>query len=240
MKGLLKLTGLSVLLFMGFGTFAQSLNFSAGYSTTMIKTDEKRKQSYVQPYANDMLYSDHSLLYVNGFNAAIAYEFRLANRFSLETGLKYQKRGYQQIINRSFSNGIYSWTQDTDITYQYKYIDLPIVLNTAITTGDIRIYAKTGFYAGFMLAAKYKGSQTYKHSNGDGGIHAFDLKFEQDAYDNDERLTAGFLLGVGAECKGFFFESNFTQGAFTPVEPDSDLYTQEFSFVLGYKIKFNQ
>jgi hypothetical protein len=240
MNGLRKLTGLSVLLFMGFSSFAQSLNFSAGYSSAIIKTDADRTQTYTEPFGEGALTSIYNLNYINGLNAAIAYEFRLGNRFSLETGLKYQKRGYQQIINSSIAGDPNSWTQNTDITYHFNYIDLPVVLNTAITTGDVRIYAKTGLYAGFMIGGKYTGNTTFTASNGETNLQGYDSRFEQEEYDNDERLTAGFLLGIGAEYKGFFFESNFTQGALTPVQMDSDLYTQEFSFVLGYKIKFNR
>lgn len=234
------LIGSSVLL--GISAFGQSLNFNGGYTSSWMRidgwTDGGSNESY-----NDGEYSYSSSFNTkntHGFNAAIGYEFRLGNRLSLETGFKYQTRGFQMVYENSyeiFSEG-YSETETSKYNYKMNYLDLPVVLNIAILTGDFRLYARTGIYAGLLTRAKYSERSEYTSSLGESGSYEYAEIIP--GSDIDERITGGIVVGIGAEYKGFYFETNYNAGVYSLADFDEEGYTHDLSFSLGYKIKFKR
>ncbi|NOQ73955.1 MAG: outer membrane beta-barrel protein [Crocinitomix sp.] len=242
MKNGLSFTGLLLLACIGTASFGQSLNFKGGFTTSIIKASdfENKLTKYL---ADGGTYTTIDKIEdAIGFHLALAYEFRLGTRLSLETGFRYQSRGFHHVSDYAFesNDGAEYWAENGDESAYYKYLDLPIVLNTAITTGDFRVYARTGIYAGLMIGGKTTAIYDYPSSNGNFGPYEYNYKLTVSDMDFEDRITAGFIVGLGAEYKGFYFETNYRRGAFKVADPDSDVYTRDLSFSLGYKLKFNQ
>jgi hypothetical protein len=238
MKSTLRIMVLAAFTLIGTASFGQSLNFNGGFTTSTLKMEGLSDGSSTETYNGATYTNSYKNKNVNGYNAAIGYEFKLGDRLSLETGLKLQTRGYKMEYEYSFVNGSDNSREISTVNYKMNYLDLPIVLNTAILTGDVRVYARTGFYVGFMTGAKYSERSEYTSSNGDNGIYEFSEKV--DGGDIDERLTGGLVLGAGAEYKGFYFEANYNLGAYSLENIDYEMYTHDISFSLGYKLKFKK
>ncbi|MFT5823750.1 MAG: hypothetical protein ACI8ZM_005013 [Crocinitomix sp.] len=242
MKNGLRFTVLLLIAGIGTVSFGQSLNLKGGFTTSTIKPLDFEEEPTIY-FADEGAYTDSDeIKRVNGFHLALAYEFKLGNRLSLETGFKYQSRGYRWVSEYSFehNNGTEYWSEKGDLSARYKYLDLPIVLNTAITTGDFRVYARTGIYAGLMIGGKTAVIYDFTSSEGDNGTYVYNNKLTVSDMDFEDRITAGFIVGLGAEYKGFYFETNYSMGPFRVGDLDLDVYTRDLSFSLGYKLKFNQ
>ena len=238
MKTTLQITTLAVFTFIGTISFGQSLNISGGYTTSGFMSKNMEEAEYTESYGDGIYTSSYKYKNVGGYNASIGYEFRLGNRLSLETGFKYQTRGFQEVSERGYQSATESSTSSDVTKYKFNYLDVPVVLNTAITTGDFRSYIRTGIYAGFMTGGKYSEHSEYSSSNGEKGEYTYSEKMVNEF--PADRFTGGFIVGAGAEYKGFYFETNLNLGAFSLANFDSELYTRDLSFSLGYKIKFTK
>jgi hypothetical protein len=238
MKNTLRITATAVLTLIGTASFGQSLNFNGGFTASTIKMEGMKDESSTETMDGNSYNSSTNYKCTNGFNAAIGYEFKLGKRLSLETGLKFQTRGYKMEYKFSNRNEYENFNMFSSGSYKMNYLDLPIVLNTAILTGDFKVYARTGIYAGFMTGAKYKGRYEYTSSNGDNGSEEYSEKIATE--DLDGRYTGGLVLGAGAEYKGFYFEANYNLGVASLEDFDNKIYTNDLSFSLGYKLKFKK
>ena len=240
MKIVLRITALLTVFLIGSMTFGQSLNFNGGFTSSKLKMEGMTDIDLSETY-NGVTYNrtvDYKS--IKGFNAAIAYEFRLGERLSLETGFKFQSRGYKQVSEYEIKSSSYSSSEKSTYKYKMNYLDLPIVLNTAILKEDFRLYARTGIYAGFMTGSKYSEESDYTSSDGNNGHFENTTKGDMDDFDTEERITLGALIGLGAEYKSFYFEANYNVGAFSIDSIEDEIYTHDFSFSLGYKIKFKK
>jgi hypothetical protein len=224
----------------GFKSFAQSLNISGGFTSSTLKSDQINEGTTTVPWGEGTYTTSQYLRNVNGFNAFVGYEFSLGNRLSLETGLKLQTRGYKIENNAIFTSSYENTREKRVLAYNLKYIDLPVVLNTAITTGDFRIYARAGIFASILLDARYEVTMQYfseniaDETNEYGGLlNASDIEFEH-------YFTGGFILGAGAAYKCIYFETNYNLGAFSLKNIEPEAYTHDLSFSLGYKLKFGK
>ncbi len=238
MKKTIRLTAIAAFTLIGTASLGQSLNFNGGFTTSTFKMEGMTDES--SSYSSDGYSYTYSTKFkhLNGFNAALGYEFKFGKRLSLETGLKYQTRGFRIVGEYSYKYGTEKSESHSTISYKMNYLDLPIVLNTAILTGDFRVYARTGIYAGYMTGAKYMGRHDYQSSNGDNGSEEFSEKMEAD--DLEGRFAGGLILGAGAEYKGFYFEANYNIGVASLEDIDDKTYTNDLSFSLGYKLKFKK
>jgi len=117
-----------------------------------------------------------------------------------------------------------------------NYLDLPVILNIGITTGDLKIYGKAGAYLGFGMLANVKSDYTY--SDSEGGSYTYEYREGIDIGDGAERFNYGLIAGVGAEYKSLFLELKYSIGK-TNLWDDSD-YTelnQNLGISIGYKFK---
>jgi hypothetical protein len=235
----LKLIGVVALMFIGAATFAQSLNIKGGFSLSTIRSADYEAEFSSVPYDGGALNYTYDVGYLEGYHFALAYEFPLGNRLSLETGFRYQTRGHHTVNEASFESPTEWWSEKIGLKYKLSYVDLPIVLNTAITKGDLRIYARTGVYGGFWTTAKFKNINEFTSSSGGGGIYTNEDKLDLSGLETADRITIGLVAGVGAEYRGFYFETNYNRGIFQVSEMDSKFFTSDISFSLGYKLKFN-
>ena len=240
MNKTIKITVLAAFTLIGSATFGQSLNFSGGYTTSTLKGPDISESSTNETYGNTTYSSSMAIKNTSGFNASMGYEFKLGDRLSLETGLKYINRGYKVIGESSYQDPTYSSTSKSTVDYKMNYFDLPVVLNTAILTGDVRVYARTGIYAGLMTSIKYTEETEFSGTMGSGTQSAKERVSGSDIGDLSERIGGGFVLGVGAEYKNFFFEANYTLGTYSLEHLDEETYTHDLSLSVGYKLKFNK
>ena len=238
MKSRVQLIALGTLLILGTTSFGQSLNFSGGFTTSTLKADGMSDGESTETFEGTTYTSSYKNKNLSGFNAAIGYEFRLSERLSLETGLKYQTRGFQQQSEFTFESGIDRYSETSNYRYKMNYLDLPIVLNTAILLGDVKVYARTGIYVGLLTRAKYSYKGEYSSTDGDSGVSEYSETLSGN--DIDERITGGFVFGAGVEYKNFYFETNYNLGAYSLADLDEKVYTHDLSFSLGYKIKFKK
>jgi|GEM_PF-1675993 len=239
MKNLARVTAVTALVLIGTTSFGQSLNFNGGFTTSKFISEDFEDSessetfdgvSYTQSLKNKNL---------SGFNVGVGYEFKLGNRLSLETGLKYQTRGMQMERKYKFSFGNEYEEGISEIKWKMNYLDLPVVLNTAILTGDVRAYVRTGVYVGATMGGKLSQRFEYSSSDGDRGISEESEKISISDMDEEDILTGGAVFGVGAEYKGFYFEANYNVGTLSLIESDDNTGTRDLSFSLGYKLKFN-
>lgn len=238
MKKSIRTIAIAAFTLMGTMSFGQSLNFNGGFTMSTLKSSDMEDVTYTESFGGTTYTHSSKIKQVGGFNAAIGYEFRLGERLSLETGLKIQTRGYKTELDLNYDSGIYSERQISTVKYKYSYLDIPIVLNTAILTGDVRVYARTGIYAGFMAGARYQEKSEYTSSDGDNQLYEYSERM--DGMDIEDRITGGFILGAGVEYKGFYFEANYNLGMLSLANPDYEIYSNDFSFSLGYKLKFKK
>lgn len=221
-------------------SYGQSLNFSGGFTTSNIRIKGGEDLSETGTFDGGAISNSIKKKNSNGYNIAIGYEFKFGDRFSLETGLKFQTRGF--ITEKEVSSKVGSdyYGEIRIETHKRTYLDLPIVLNTEIIRGDVRAYAKTGIYVAYLALTRYNRQSEYTFSNRDNLKDEINLKLNSGDFKN--RITGGLVLGAGVAYKEFFFETNYNTGAFSfsSVPLDNKMYTWDLSFTLGYKLNFNK
>lgn len=240
MKKTIKLLTLAAFTCLGTLSFAQSLNFSGGVNASTMRGDGSADGSSTETYGDATYTSTYSTKRTWGFNASIGYEFNLGNRLSLETGFKYQSRGYRAVSEYKYTDSQDYFTENYDYNYRINYLDIPIVLNTAILTGDFRLYARTGIYAGLITNGKFAYSREFDSNFGQESYEESERIPGEDFGDFGERIGGGIIAGVGAEYKGFYFEANYMIGTPSFEYFDDGMYTHDLSLSLGYKLKFNK
>jgi hypothetical protein len=228
----LRLIALSGFVTIASSSMCQSLNFSGGFTSSTMKEKEDEDN-----YGSSEFIKTGN---ISGFNSALGVEFRLGNRLSLETGLKFQTRGYSWKIDWTELYGAYTDFETWEYTLKMNYIDLPVVLNTAVLLGDVRVYTRTGIYTGLLTRAREDLRLNYSSSDGEMESDEYTEILKGEDFESEERVTGGLILGAGVEFKNFFFESNYNFGVYALRDLDYGLFTHDFSLTLGYKIKFKK
>lgn len=238
MKKGIKTMVIAVVVTIGSTAFGQSLNFSGGYSMSWMTMDGMTDATSSESYNGTNYTRSTDYKGLSGYNFSIGYEFNLGKRLSLETGVKYQTRGYKMIDEYKSENGIDTYNERSLYKTNLNYLDIPIILNTDfIIREDLRVYARTGLYAGFMVNMKFSERSEYSSSDGDNGVYEYEGSYSD--VDFEDRIGAGLIVGAGAEYKGFYFETNYNAGVLSVANFSDGAFTRDLSFSLGYKIKFN-
>lgn len=238
MKTTSKILALGLITCLNSIAFGQSLNMSGGVTLSKLRFDGMESGTSTETYQGTTYTTDYQHKSIVGHNVSLGYEFRLSDRLSLETGFRSMSRGYKSTYDRTVRGDNYASNSSETMSYRLNYFDLPVTLNTAITTGDFRTYIRTGIYAGYM--SSLKNHYTYDYNDSDGDSYSEEENYTDNDFDIEDRFSGGLTLGVGAEYKGFFFETNYTMGVFLLNEFDSGVSTSDLSFSLGYKLKFKK
>lgn len=243
MKKSMTTLALSIFTLVGVQSFAQSLNINGGFTSSTLKGGDmsEEENEYTETYNGATYTSSTKIKDMGGFNAALGYEFRLGERLSLEAGVKYQSRGYKALYKSNYEDFTYGYSQSSESSQSVKinYLDIPLVLNTAVLAGDFRLYLRTGVYAGMLTSAKFSSKSEYIDSDGGNSTYEESETMSGSEFE-DDRITGGIVFGIGAEYKGFYLEANYNRGVFSLMNNDYDMSTRDFSISLGYKIKFNK
>ena len=235
MKNTLKLIVSTIFILTGVLSFGQSLNFSGGYTMSTLKSEYIKKVEELSASSNNSFKYKN----VNGVNFTIGGEFILGERISLEVGVKYQTRGVKLEFEQNYDSGVDYYKLVGESKTKMSYIDLPIVLNTAITNGDFRVYGRTGIYMGLLINGKLSQRFESESSYGENEIYTDFMKLTTKEK-RDLGINPGLVIGLGAEYEGFYFETNYNIGVLSLKAIDSKFFTHDVSFCLGYKIKVNK
>ncbi|MFN3529903.1 MAG: porin family protein [Bacteroidia bacterium] len=238
---------LFIMLFLLFNSEGngQSLNLTVGYTSSTARIEGLTLgESTINHSDGSTEYASIKINRLNGFNFGAGYEFRLGNHLSLETGLRFQTRGYSlDLTEEARIDTLNIYAADVVFDMSMNYLDVPLVLNTSFTAGDFRFYARTGMYLGVL---GWVNLNTQVNMTSIFGNDAFS---EQETYGGRElenKLTAGIILGAGVEYKGFFLEANYNRDlrAYGRFEDDlfydNKTYTRDLSLNVGYRIKFGK
>lgn len=79
--------------------------------------------------------------FAGALTGSLGHEFKLGERLSLETSVKYLSRGYRKVGDYREERKTDYYQENYESTFKVNYIDVPVVLNIAILVGDIRAYA---------------------------------------------------------------------------------------------------
>ena len=175
MKKNLKIVAAALFTFTGLVSNAQSLNINWGFTTSSATMeDETSDLSANESWGCESYNSSFETKNISGYNVGIGYESKLGERLSVETGFKYIKRGYKVVSESSYASSWdnYEETSTNEAKIKMNYLDLPVVLNTAILTGDFRLYVRTGIFAGYLASARYLEQSEYNSS--DGGFESYE------------------------------------------------------------------
>jgi hypothetical protein len=221
--------------------FAQSLNVSGGFTSTTFKHTmfEEYVRDITDNSSNVTEISRGEIKRLPTYNAGLSFEFKLNKILSFEPGLRYQTRGFQfHEMLKLVSDGTEVHSYNLDFTYKENYIDFPLVLNAGANFGDFSVYGRGGLYGG-VLRSRYT-RITYNITSYDGYFENLDetelLKGRD--LDFDERITAGFLFGVGVKYKGFYLEANHNNSLVTSYEVEG--MSRDFSINAGYKFQLRK
>ena len=226
-----------------FNTSAQSLNISGGVNigqTHIYEGGERLYQDYSESYTGpggSSSTTEYGLKPVIGYNAALAYEFNISERFAIVPGFKLSTKGYKLEYKSEYTSSTYSYSEKESQALRMNVLDIPINFKFGITTGDVKVYAQTGVYFGMVLF----GNVTYKAEGEDSdgyNYKAEDRESINDMYDDaKDRMNAGLTLGAGVEFKNFFLEANYNAGLLSFNTDNVSLINHDVGVSVGYKIK---
>jgi len=89
-----------------------------------------------------------------GLTTGINFIYQKNNRFSLETGILYSRKGYETIPILTVDNNLNSGLAKN---YSYfHYLDIPIKMNYTFIERKLQIYTSVGLIFNFLLKSTYK------------------------------------------------------------------------------------
>ncbi|HEX8659066.1 MAG TPA: porin family protein [Hymenobacter sp.] len=122
-----------------------------------------------------------------GYQLGLAYEKKIANRWSLLPELSYRLQGLDlKVEDNSISDGSYA----ANYRLALHYLTLPVMARG--TFG--KFYAEAGPYGSFLLAAHEKGLEYRGTIAG-----TYEVSFDRPATDRYQRFDVGLGAGVGVQ-----------------------------------------
>jgi len=126
-----------------------------------------------------------------GFHIGMAMEFKLSNSFTINSGLLFTEKGFQEDYQLA----------DKDKT-TFFYLDIPALLVYKIPTANNNLYFHAGPYLGIGLFTNLTGS-SFEMEDGFGE--------EPEQY---RKYDLGLALGSGIECDNLRFGLAYSVGLF--------------------------
>jgi len=253
MKNLKRAIAFVLFLLIGTVSYGQSWNITGGYTSSTVKIDGLQEGEFTETDADgNKLVESRKKNRLSGFNLGISREYKISDDFSIETGLRYQTKGYgftqEGSITASSSEELLYIKSRFNIIM--SYVDLPIVLNTGISVGDYRIYARTGVYFGALVSANFNGVSEMRGFFGNEN-ETISVDITEDLREETgATFSTGVILGAGVSYKGFFAEINYNMAMrgiegieLVEIEPGDGNTTgnmRDLSFNLGYKFKIGK
>ncbi|MDD2303475.1 MAG: porin family protein [Prolixibacteraceae bacterium] len=183
-----------------------------------------------------------------GSTAGLAFDYRLDNTVSLQTGILFERKGYalsdsSLYYHRFASDSKYKRNSiDTNIDIDY----LTIPLNFKFSFGDpVTFYFDFGVYTGFKVNALCHGTTITKYiSSSSYSIEKININDAVEGYYKD--VDFGYQTGMGVQFpfrKNMKFDLGFVySGSFSPIikepEENTTLYTNDDRSIKNGTISF--
>jgi len=161
--------------------FGQEISIRGGYNLSKISfKQENRKIEGVQNNP--------------GFNAGPIIAFPLKGRLSLEAGLLFTSKGFQQKGVDPSGTLYYSFRRDM------YYLEVPVLMKGSFTVGKVELFGMLGPYVAYGLYG-------YDHTTGTGeyssAVEKTSVKWGNDEYYKLDRLDYGPKFGAGININKF-------------------------------------
>jgi hypothetical protein len=163
-------------------------------------------------------------LFLIGFNAGPAIDFKWGSHFSLHSGIILENKGTRGHVELS--------GRSADVVNRLLYLDVPLMARWNFKAGNRIIYIEAGPYAGYGLAGKAK-IETADTSK------TWDIHWGKEPQDDFKRFDYGGVGGAGLEWRRFSIEGCFAYGLANIFSLGQTGYVIEqrvFSVKIGYNI----
>lgn len=169
-----------------------------------------------------------------GIDIALLSEFKLANRFSLQTELGYTEKGIRlgtgtniNILGGAIPVGVMTITK-------IRQLELPVLAKYQLSNGAVRTYATAGPTLGYALNGNFRTKGTF--------LTEVDLVNENISLGDQNRFSLGLTGGLGMELENgpgtLFMEARYQYQALKisnlPLN-DVQFNNKGIGFNIGYK-----
>jgi len=175
-----------------------------------------------------------------GFTAGFTLFFPLNNRFSIETGVLFSKKGEQtKELDLTFLNSPGGTIQPLSLSYNYHYhyLDIPLKLNYYILKKP-SIFLSGGISTNLFLQEKL--TSITKHSDGSTTINTEDVNSEMNMINLAGIIGLGFegeILKIGASNALIRIEPIFRHSIISII--DAPINGFSYSFGINFGIIYN-
>lgn len=241
---------LVAVVFISVNAIGQSINLSGGVNfTTFNFYDEgayysgdysyMESESYSQNPEYEYSYeSKRNSPYTPSASFGLSFEYRFKNHLAFESGVIFSNKAYKRVGITTYNSQDNETRSEEIFLLRTNYIDLPVMLKFNFFDKGLRVYGNGGMFFGVCLSGKEIYTSYYDYS---GDISTDKDEDDFDVEDNDFRITAGLIGGLGVEWKGIFIESNYMIGAMNLSKIDDELILGNTILLsAGYKFKFNK
>lgn len=184
----------------------------------------------------------------SGLRAGVVIDVALTNSLSLQPGILYSKKGYEQDENliRAIGGTLYDEHRHTDVAV--NYIEIPLTLQYKFSKGNSGgLFIGAGPYVGVAIGGDLESSVTRTLVNSNSESIAFssnterDLKIGDEPGDDIETTDVGLNLNLGYQfSQGFLLRAHTGIGLanLAPYGNDNNsLRNFSFGFTVGYLFK---
>lgn len=157
--------------------FAQDSKFIVGLEAALIRTDLLTEDV------------DDEIKPINSISPGLYLEYLLNSKFSLKSGLAYERKGWAGESTRIDSNLEPIGTQD--IILRFDYLTIPVMASYS-TKGTVRFYVNGGTIFGFLLSHTVTLGEF-----GDEPEQTIDIKGDLKTFDFGLSIGCGLFLPLG-------------------------------------------
>ncbi len=216
---LIELRILLFALMLSANIFSQGFGVELGYNSAKMKEIQDGKEL-----------PDESFIHYNrkgGIAIGFNYDFELSENLYFETGLGYQSKGMEEVVEEEGFDG-----KDYIETTSLSYLEIPLKIKYNYEIGDdTYIFGIGGFNIGFGL------SGTKETDNGKN-IDSEDIKFGSNEEDDYKSMDLSMAIGAGILYKNYELRLGFNN-SISNLNPNSDdekeIYNRVFTISLGYR-----
>lgn len=184
-----KLLLLAATILVSASVSAQNFGVKAGLNfSNMVSKDNNR--TYSENYKMN-----------TGFHLGPVVDYPLSELISVEAGLFYSTKGYNEVASGDFASA--------DYKISLNYLDLPIQLKVNYNLGKGKVFLAAGPYFGYGLNGKVEGGAAL----GDISISSnADVKWGDEDDAILKRFDMGLSLGGGVQVNSFSLGINYALG----------------------------
>lgn len=163
-----------------------------------------------------------------GFNVGGTVEYKLSDRFFLQSGLEFTTKGSKMNYNytdyplypassENFNNAddYIKFSGKVKATQNLMFLQIPLTIGYRLPVAkDINLTFNAGGYMGYRITARmpYEMKGTLKNPDGTTTPTNWEKTYKGESATNLERFDYGLLGGIGIEYQKFSFNVNYELG----------------------------